>query len=141
VPFAISSFGKPTVPGGPSFNIGHSGNEILVAFADRGRVGVDVEAVRPLDDLHGLARASFVPAEVEVLPGESKHTWLGITIHEGKHRQIHRMLEALGHRIAKLQRVAFGPITFHDLRVGDARELTQSEVNELRRAVGLPATR
>ncbi len=67
VPFAISSFGKPTVPGGPSFNIGHSGNEILVAFADRGRVGVDVEAIRPLDDLHGLARASFVSAEVEVL--------------------------------------------------------------------------
>src|SRR4029079_17538778 len=29
-----------------------------------------------------------MPAEVETLPGESKHTWLAITIHEGKHRQI-----------------------------------------------------
>src|SRR5262245_30936271 len=26
-----------------------------------------------------------LPAEVEVLPAESKHTWLAITIHEGKH--------------------------------------------------------
>ena len=78
-----------------------------------------------------------MPAEVEILPGESKHTWLGITIHEGKHRQIHRMLEALGYQVDKLQRVAFANLTFHDLRVGDARELTQQELNELRDMVGL----
>ena len=41
-----------------------------------------------------------------------------ITIHEGKHRQIHRMIEALGHRVDKLQRVAFANLTFHHLRVG-----------------------
>ncbi|HEU4733336.1 MAG TPA: pseudouridine synthase, partial [Kofleriaceae bacterium] len=78
-----------------------------------------------------------LPAEVEVLPGESKHTWLGITIHEGKQRQIHRMIEALGHQVDKLQRVAFATLTFHNLRVGDARELTQQELNELRDLVGL----
>ncbi|HEU0036928.1 MAG TPA: pseudouridine synthase [Kofleriaceae bacterium] len=78
-----------------------------------------------------------MPAEVEVLPGESKHTWLAITIHEGKHRQIHRMIEALGHYVDKLQRVAFANLTFHNLRVGDARELTQQELNELRDTVGL----
>src|ERR1041384_7599295 len=78
-----------------------------------------------------------LPAEIEVLPGESKHTWLGITIHEGKHRQIHRMLEALGYRVDKLQRVAFANLTFHDLRVGDARELTQQELNQLRDSVDL----
>src|ERR1044071_6515151 len=78
-----------------------------------------------------------LPAEVEVLPGESKHTWLAITIHEGKHRQIHRMIEALGYRVDKLQRVASANLTFHDLRVGDARELSQQELNELRDLVGL----
>lgn len=67
LPLAISSFGKPSIPGGPSFNIAHSGDEILVAVADGGRLGVDVEAIRPLDDLFGLARASFVPPEVEAL--------------------------------------------------------------------------
>jgi 23S rRNA pseudouridine2605 synthase len=76
-------------------------------------------------------------AEVNVLPGESKYTWLAITIYEGKHRQIHRMIEALGLRVDKLQRVAFANLTFHGLRVGDARELTQQELNELRDAVGL----
>nr|MDQ3367610.1 rRNA pseudouridine synthase [Myxococcota bacterium] len=78
-----------------------------------------------------------MPADVEVLPGESKHTWLAVTIHEGKHRQIHRMMEALDHRVDKLQRVAFANLTFHNLRVGDARELSQQELNELRDLVGL----
>ena len=78
-----------------------------------------------------------MPAEIEVLPGESKHTWLAITIHEGKHRQIHRMIEALGYAVDKLQRVAFANLTFHNLRVGDARELQQMELNQLRDLVGL----
>src|SRR5262249_60215932 len=56
---------------------------------------------------------------------------------EGKPGPIHRMVEALGYRVDKLQRVAFANLTFHDLRIGDARELTQQELNELRDAVGL----
>ena len=78
-----------------------------------------------------------LPAEVALLPSESRHSWVAITVHEGKHHQIHRMLEALGFRIDKLQRVAFANLTFHHLRVGDARELTQQELNGLRDLVGL----
>jgi 23S rRNA pseudouridine2605 synthase len=78
-----------------------------------------------------------LPAEVETLPAESKHSWVAITIHEGKSRQIHRMMEALGYVVTKLQRVAFANLTFHGLRVGDARELTQAELNDLRDLVGL----
>ncbi|HEX2691664.1 MAG TPA: pseudouridine synthase [Kofleriaceae bacterium] len=98
---------------------------------ERGHIAALREGIT-LDD--GTAT---MPAEVEILPGESKHTWLGITIHEGKHRQIHRMIEALGYQVDKLQRVAFANLTFHELRVGDARELTQQELNELRDSVGL----
>ncbi|MBL8626634.1 MAG: rRNA pseudouridine synthase, partial [Myxococcales bacterium] len=77
------------------------------------------------------------PAEVEELPSDSKHPWLAFTLYEGKSRQIHRMLEALGCTVTKLQRVAFANLSFHGLRVGDARELTQGELNELRETVGL----
>ena len=79
------------------------------------------------------------PAQVDRLGGaKSKHDWLVITLTEGRSRQIHRMAEALGYQVLKLQRVAFGTIDFHGLRVGDARELTQAEVSELYRLVGLP---
>src|SRR5262249_8844041 len=42
-----------------------------------------------------------------------------------------------GFYVDKLQRVAFANLTFHNLRVGDARELGQLELNELRDLVGL----
>ena len=79
------------------------------------------------------------PAQIDMLGGtKSRHDWLVITLTEGKSRQIHRMLGVLGYTVMKLQRVAFGGLTFHGLRVGDARELTQAEVNDLRELVGLP---
>jgi 23S rRNA pseudouridine2605 synthase len=76
-------------------------------------------------------------ADVELLPAESRHSWVAITLYEGKSRQIHRMLEALGFVVTKLQRVAFANLSFHGLRVGDARELDQTELNALRDLVGL----
>ena len=54
-----------------------------------------------------------MPAEVQFLPGESKHSRVAVTIHEGKYHQVHRMFEALGFRVDKLQRVAFANLTFH----------------------------
>ncbi|HYU16358.1 MAG TPA: pseudouridine synthase, partial [Candidatus Acidoferrum sp.] len=77
-------------------------------------------------------------AQVDRLRSESRHDWLVITLTEGKSRQIHRMAEALGYQVLKLQRVSFAGIDYFGLRVGDARELTQAEVNELRDRVGLP---
>lgn len=77
-------------------------------------------------------------ARVDRLNAKSRHDWLVITLTEGRSRQIHRMLGALGHTVTKLQRVAFANLTFHGLRVGDARELDQGEVNKLREIAGLP---
>jgi len=77
------------------------------------------------------------PAQIDWLPHKTKHNWLGVTISEGRNRQVRRMFEAVGHQVLKLQRVAFAELTFHGLRVGDARELTASEVNTLRKQVGL----
>ncbi len=63
----VSAEGKLFLDDGPSFNIAHSGNDVLIGLAATGRLGVDVEAVRALDDLFGVARASFVASEVEAL--------------------------------------------------------------------------
>lgn len=62
--FQTSEFGKPRLAHGPSFNLSHSGNAIVLALAPGGRLGVDVEAVRDLRDLLGLARTSFAYDEL-----------------------------------------------------------------------------
>ena len=56
-----------------------------------------------------------------------------ITIREGKKRQVRRMLEAVGHRVVELERVAFGPLGLRGLEPGKSRRLTKAEVERLRR--------
>jgi 23S rRNA pseudouridine2605 synthase len=102
----------------------------------------DLESLRTgvkLDD--GMT----APAEVEVTavtPGarESVLAELRIVIHEGRHRQVRRMLHAIGHKVQSLQRVGFGPLKLGRLKVGGWRLLGDAEVAALRRAVGIPTT-
>ncbi|WP_407268740.1 pseudouridine synthase [Radiobacillus sp. PE A8.2] len=55
-----------------------------------------------------------------------------LTLHEGKNRQIRRMMEAIGFPVDKLKREQYGPISLEGLNAGDSRELTPKEVNQLR---------
>jgi 23S rRNA pseudouridine2605 synthase len=76
------------------------------------------------------------PAEVKLLGNTGKNTWLEVSIHEGKNRQIHRTAEALGFNVLKLTRIGYGGLALDDLRVGTTRELSRDEVDKLRKAAG-----
>jgi 23S rRNA pseudouridine2605 synthase len=54
-----------------------------------------------------------------------------ITIHEGRKRQVRRMLEAVGHPVLELRRVAFGPTRLGGLAAGAYRRLSEREVEQL----------
>jgi 23S rRNA pseudouridine2605 synthase len=56
---------------------------------------------------------------------------LEITLHEGRKRQVRRMVEAVGHRVVKLERVAFGPLRLEGLPEGGHRRLSPEEVDRL----------
>ena len=55
-----------------------------------------------------------------------------LTIHEGRNRQVKRMLEAVGHRVQTLHRSTYGPLDVEGLEPGAWRELEPSEVEQLR---------
>jgi 23S rRNA pseudouridine2605 synthase len=57
---------------------------------------------------------------------------LELTIREGRKRQVRRMVEAVGHRVVELERVAFGPLGLRGLEPGKSRRLTKAEVARLR---------
>lgn len=63
---------------------------------------------------------------------EADRSQIGIEIHSGKNRIVRRMLEHLGYRVNKLDRVLFAGLTKKNLRRGDWRYLTDKEVNMLR---------
>jgi 23S rRNA pseudouridine2605 synthase len=58
---------------------------------------------------------------------------LELTIREGRKRQVRRMVEAVGHRVVALERVAFGPLGLRGLEPGQSRRLGKAEVERLRR--------
>ncbi|MGN6254244.1 MAG: pseudouridine synthase [Solirubrobacterales bacterium] len=69
------------------------------------------------------------PADVKRLGDRG----IEITIREGRNRQVRRMAEAVGNRVVALQRIRFGPLELGGLGEGEARRLSEAEVNQLRR--------
>lgn len=63
---------------------------------------------------------------------DADRSQIGIEIHSGKNRIVRRMLEHLGYRVNKLDRVLFAGLTKKNLRRGDWRYLTDKEVSMLR---------
>ncbi len=61
--FFRGSHGKPSLAGGPAFNLSHSGPWCVLAVGDVPDIGVDVEAHRPSRRFSGLARQCFAPSE------------------------------------------------------------------------------
>ncbi len=68
-------------------------------------------------------------------------TWLRITMHEGRKRQIRRVAAALGHPVCRLTRTRIGPLRLGRLKVGAWRHLTQTEVNALHAVANTTSSR
>ena len=64
-------------------------------------------------------------------------TRIELTIHEGRNRQVRRMLEAVGHPVRRLRRSRYAGLSTGRLGRGEWRDLTRAEVAGLRRLVGL----
>jgi 23S rRNA pseudouridine2605 synthase len=83
-----------------------------------------------------LSDGMTAPAEVHAIPG-SRNRVVGIVIHEGRNRPVHRMFEALGYEIEKLDRVGYAEITYEGLPRGRWRYLTRGEVRKMKELVGM----
>jgi pseudouridine synthase len=62
-----------------------------------------------------------------------RHAWVEVTLHQGKQHEVKRLLEAVGHPVTKLRRVAYGPVTLRGLQPGQFRALAAAEIEGLLR--------
>ena len=93
----------------------------------------DDDALRALAEGVELEDGRTAPARVRALgPGR-----IELGLHEGRNRQVRRMLEAVGHPVRKLRRSRYAGLATGRLRRGEWRDLTRDEVARLRRLVGL----
>ena len=103
------------------------------------RPALDEEALRRLGDGSlELDGRRCRPAEVRRGPG-SDPTHLIIELREGRNRQIRRMVAAVGGEVMTLHRTRIGPLELGELGRGEAREATESEIEELRSVAGQPS--
>lgn len=71
------------------------------------------------------------PAQARGLETSSARSMVELTLTEGRTRQVRRMLEAVGHPVLRLTRVAIGPIRLGRLKPGTMRRLRPEEVRAL----------
>lgn len=60
-----------------------------------------------------------------------------LTLHEGRKRIVRRLLAEVGYPVRELVRTEIGEVSLGDQRPGSIRVLTQKEIGELYKAVGL----
>lgn len=99
----------------------------------RGRPGA--QELRKLREGVQIESGVTSPARVEEMGSRNGNTLLGITVHEGRKRQIRLMAAAVGHPVVELQRVRVGPIKLGNLPPGKWRYLSSQEIQALKKAV------
>jgi 23S rRNA pseudouridine2605 synthase len=77
------------------------------------------------------------PAKSRIIKASDNNTWISIAIHEGRFRQVRRMCEAVSLSVVRLKRVRYGTLDIGELKPGEYRHLTQTEVDRL--VTGTPA--
>ena len=84
-----------------------------------------------LDD--GMTR----PAKIRTVQKLKANSWVDITIHEGRKRQVRRMFDRIGHSVIKLIRIRINGLNLTGLKPGEFRYLTDEEVEKLKKETGI----
>jgi 23S rRNA pseudouridine2605 synthase len=82
-----------------------------------------------------------LPAEVKVLIRSAQSTWIKITMKEGRNRQIRRIGETLGFPVKRLIRTQISSLKLNNMKPGEWRYLSDSEIKALNEAAQSPAKR
>ena len=110
----------------------HPSFEIKKSYLTRVSNFVTDEEIRSLRKSVMIDGRLTSPAEVRMIRHDAFSTELLVTIHEGRNRQVRKMIEAVGHQVVRLKRVRFGPVELGDLPSGMWRKLTEAEIAKLR---------
>ncbi len=96
--------------------------------------GIELEEGRAtLANLRQATAADLRRLGQTVGPAARNLTWYRATLEQGMKRQLRRMFAAVDVRVERLVRVRFGTLRLNDMRLGDVRELSALEKQQLDR--------
>lgn len=101
----------------------HPSNEWSRRYRVRVHGDVTPEIVAQLAKGTTIDRIKYAPAEVIVDKKQGTNTWITITLHEGKNREIRKLIEAFGLNVTRLIRISYGPFQLGNLAPGEVSEI------------------
>lgn len=107
----------------------HTVNKTYIARIDKMLSEEQLQRLQRGIELDGVMTA---PARAENIKRPKHGFEVKITIHEGRNRQVRRMLEAVGVNVMSLKRISVGSLTLGNLPEGKWRALSDAEINKLR---------
>jgi 23S rRNA pseudouridine2605 synthase len=81
------------------------------------------KAIKYLETGVTIEGKKTAPAKVEIVEKQPNNTWIDITIHEGRNRQIRKMCEAVSYPVLQLIRTKLGDWELGNLKSGEARQI------------------
>ncbi len=111
----------------------HPRHQVAKSYLVRVRGALSNEARRLLETGVNLEDGLTAPAKLSKVRTAGSHTWLELTIHEGRNRQVRRMCEAVGLSVSRLKRIGLAFLQIDGLPLGHYRHLTVSEVRRLKK--------
>lgn len=115
----------------------HPRGEVDKVYHCAVRGAVAEEKLQRLRDGILLSDGMTAPAKAKLLRKDGGNSVIRLVIHEGRNRQVRRMMAACSLEVVWLQRAEFAGLTLQGLRPGQWRDLTVAEVAKLRRLGGI----
>lgn len=112
----------------------HPSGEIKKVYRVTVRGKAENETLDRLRAMRELDGERINPVAVELIRRGEESSELEFTLSEGKNREIRRMCDSVGLFVKKLKRISLGPLRIGDLKTGEYRELTMSELAAVKRA-------
>ncbi len=115
--------------------VAHPSGEIKKVYSVTLKGKIENEELDRLRAVRELDGERIAPVGVELISRNETNSVVQFTLSEGKNREIRRICEQVGVYITKLKRISLGPIRLGDIKTGEYRELTSSELRALKNAV------
>jgi pseudouridine synthase len=120
-----------------AFRLTHPRFEIKKVYAVEVEGEMSAEEAERLEKGVRIDGRRTAPARVRVLGRGPRGSLVQIEIHEGRKREVRRMMDLIGHRVRSLKRIEFAGLELLSLPLGQWRHLRRDEIQALRRRAGL----
>jgi pseudouridine synthase len=120
-----------------AYRVMHPSSEIEKTYLVKVDGIIEPETIEKLRKGIKIEGKLAIPVSVNFIKTLKANSWIKITLHEGRKRQIRKMLERVGHPVIRLIRISIDGIKLGELKPGEYRALTKEEIEELKKKAGL----